>query len=197
MTVPEAAAREVVKTNPFKAFTQQLGKMFFEKGAVLGAAGTAVDTLPTAEITGGGSISDIVPSMIEMGASLIGIEVTGTSTHSGEHSSGHSVEHSQHSGHNTHQQHHHYNDPHTQASNTHNAHNTHNTHDAHGHGQQSHGQTHGHGQGSHGQYQLSPYFEKAVEIINTAAGIIVMASVLLAGVNLILVAINANFGKIF
>ena len=49
--------------------------------------------------------------------------------------------------------------------------------------------------GSHGQYQMSPYFEKAVEIINTAAGIIVMASVILAGINLILVAINANFRK--
>ena len=49
--------------------------------------------------------------------------------------------------------------------------------------------------GAHGQYQMSPYFEKAVEIINTAAGIIVMASVILAGINLILVAINANFGK--
>ena len=44
-------------------------------------------------------------------------------------------------------------------------------------------------------YQLSPYFEKAVELINAAAGIIVMASVVLAGVNLILVAVNANFGK--
>ena len=71
---------------------------------------------------------------------------------------------------------------HTHKQPPHDSHHNHDNHD-----QQQHG--------AHGHYQFSPYFERAVELINTAAGIIVMASVLLAGINIILVALNANFSK--
>ena len=81
---------------------------------------------------------------------------------------------------------------HQQATHQHQAFNTQQSHEDHG--SDNHKNQHN-SHGSHGQYQMSPYFEKAVEIINTAAGIIVMASVILAGINLILVAINANFRK--
>jgi hypothetical protein len=70
------------------------------------------------------------------------------------------------------------------------------SHDTHHHSNSHNPNSHDHQQhGAHGQYQFSPYFERAVELINTAAGIIVMASVLLAGINIILVALNANFSK--
>ena len=84
-------------------------------------------------------------------------------------------------------------DNHQQATHQHQAFNTQQSHHI-DHGSDNHKNQHN-SHGSHGQYQMSPYFEKAVEIINTAAGIIVMASVILAGINLILVAINANFRK--
>lgn len=70
------------------------------------------------------------------------------------------------------------------------------SHDTHHHSNSHNPDSHDHQQhGAHGQYQFSPYFERAVELINTAAGIIVMASVVLAGINIILVALNANFSK--
>lgn len=62
------------------------------------------------------------------------------------------------------------------------------------HSSNHHGNEH---HGAHGAYHFSPYFERAVELINAAAGILVIASVLLAGLNLILVAFNANFGEHF
>jgi hypothetical protein len=52
----------------------------------------------------------------------------------------------------------------------------------------------GHAQ-AHGNYQFSPYFEQAVECINTVAGLIIISSFVLAGVNLLLVVFNANFGE--
>lgn len=71
------------------------------------------------------------------------------------------------------------------------------SHDAAYHGESHHNGHQNHdSHGAHAEYQFSPYFERAVELINTAAGLIVMASVILAGINIILVALNANFGKL-
>lgn len=44
-------------------------------------------------------------------------------------------------------------------------------------------------------YRLSHWFELAVEIINACAGILVILSVLLAGINIIIVAINGLTGR--
>jgi hypothetical protein len=70
------------------------------------------------------------------------------------------------------------------------------SHNSAHHGESHHNEHDNHSShGGHAEYQFSPYFERAVELINTAAGLIVMASVILAGINIILVALNANFGK--
>lgn len=70
------------------------------------------------------------------------------------------------------------------------------SHNSAHHGESHHNEHDSHGShGAHAEYQFSPYFERAVELINTAAGFIVLASVILAGINIILVALNANFGK--
>lgn len=72
------------------------------------------------------------------------------------------------------------------------------SHNSAHHGKSHHNEHDNHSShGAHAEYQFSPYFERAVELINTAAGLIVMASVILAGINIILVALNANFGKFY
>ena len=48
---------------------------------------------------------------------------------------------------------------------------------------------------AHHEYQLAEHFARAVEMINTVAGIIVLLSVLLVGYNLLLVLANANLGE--
>lgn len=59
---------------------------------------------------------------------------------------------------------------------------------------------HGHGHGNESEYQeinhyqMSHHFEKAVEYVNSAAGFLVLLAVLLAGINLVIVAINALTG---
>ena len=63
-----------------------------------------------------------------------------------------------------------------------------NTHDTHTHD----GHTHA---AHHAEYQLAEYFARAVEMINTVAGVIVLISVLLVGYNLLLVLSNANLGE--
>lgn len=45
------------------------------------------------------------------------------------------------------------------------------------------------------EYHLSHYFELAVECINSFAGLIVLAAVLLAGTNLLIISTNVACGK--
>ena len=163
-----------VGTNPFKSFSQHMSNIFADKSKNIPLEAVSSVDVP---ITLSGLGESILTGVQDITKHV-------AKEHSSAHSShGHAAEHSfdAHSSSHSAQQH--------QQHSSHNSNQEHSLHSSHSHGEHSSGS-----HGSHGQYQMSPYFEKAVEIINTAAGIIVMASVILAGVNLILVAINANFG---
>jgi len=56
--------------------------------------------------------------------------------------------------------------------------------------------SHQHNTADH-NFFLAPYFEQAVEYISCAAGVIIVASIFLAAINLLLVFFNANLGTKF
>lgn len=126
---------DTVRANPFRGFTQQLGRIFGKGGNV--------DT------------PNLINDIVGMSSGVLG-------NPENTHHSSHDISGHQNPTHHSEEQ-----------------------HDAHG------------AHGAHADYHFSPYFERAVELINAAAGMLVIASVLLAGLNLILVAFNANFGEQF
>ena len=124
---------DTVRSNPFKGFTQNIGRIFGKNGNV--------------------DAPVLINDIVGMSSGILGTPEN--------------IHHSAHD------------DSGLQSSNHHSKEH-HDAHSAHG---------------AHADYHFSPYFERAVELINAAAGMLVIASVLLAGLNLILVAFNANFGE--